>query len=111
MSKCIVCGCTDERACDEGCEWISLAPPVCSSCVAKYLMAKAWNLIFMFEDSAKGAIARAIKETRIAYGAIPADRAEHFGIPSLRQVRQIIHKGQIWERRHDAPRRSRSKSK
>lgn len=30
---CTGCGCTDERACDGGCSWASVAPPICSNCV------------------------------------------------------------------------------
>jgi hypothetical protein len=30
--ECIHCGCTDEKACPGGCEWVSLDPPMCSSC-------------------------------------------------------------------------------
>jgi hypothetical protein len=29
---CIKCVCTDHRACDEGCYWVSTKPPICSSC-------------------------------------------------------------------------------
>lgn len=28
--KCVRCGCTDERACEGGCGWISKEPPICS---------------------------------------------------------------------------------
>jgi hypothetical protein len=30
--QCIGCGCTEERACVGGCHWVSVNPPVCSSC-------------------------------------------------------------------------------
>ncbi len=33
--ECVKCGCTDERACDGGCFWVSLDPPVCSRCAPK----------------------------------------------------------------------------
>ena len=29
--KCKVCGCTDERACETGCEWVG--PNLCSNCI------------------------------------------------------------------------------
>lgn len=29
---CIVCGCTEDRACEGGCSWVSLNPPFCSAC-------------------------------------------------------------------------------
>ena len=32
-TKCIRCGCSDERACPGGCAWITKSPPVCSRCV------------------------------------------------------------------------------
>lgn len=31
-TKCIRCGCSDERACPGGCSWITKSPPVCSRC-------------------------------------------------------------------------------
>jgi len=34
---CRACGCTDERACSEGCSWAE--PDLCSSCAAKALAA------------------------------------------------------------------------
>jgi hypothetical protein len=30
--RCIVCGCTEERACPGGCSWVSVNPPKCSAC-------------------------------------------------------------------------------
>lgn len=30
---CLFCGCTDERACFEGCSWVCAVPPICSRCV------------------------------------------------------------------------------
>jgi hypothetical protein len=32
-AACVRCGCTDDRACDVGCTWASLEPPICSACV------------------------------------------------------------------------------
>lgn len=29
---CVVCGCTDWNACEGGCAWASLNPPVCTTC-------------------------------------------------------------------------------
>jgi hypothetical protein len=31
---CIGCGCTEERACPNGCSWASMDPPFCTSCAA-----------------------------------------------------------------------------
>ena len=31
-TKCIRCGCSDERACPGGCSWITKSPPICSRC-------------------------------------------------------------------------------
>jgi len=33
VAVCIGCGCTDLEACEGGCSWVSLDPPVCSACV------------------------------------------------------------------------------
>jgi hypothetical protein len=30
--ECIKCGCTTYCACEGGCHWISLNPPICSRC-------------------------------------------------------------------------------
>ncbi len=34
MAKCNGCGCTDERACEGGCEWVFISKPlmICSAC-------------------------------------------------------------------------------
>lgn len=29
---CQLCGCTDDRACPDGCYWVSTDPPICSAC-------------------------------------------------------------------------------
>lgn len=31
--RCGVCGCTDGLACEEGCGWVSVDPPLCTACV------------------------------------------------------------------------------
>lgn len=33
--RCVGCGCTDRYACPGGCEWVSVKPPLCSSCAAE----------------------------------------------------------------------------
>ena len=33
VRDCIVCGCTDDDACDEGCSWVSY--DLCSACVVR----------------------------------------------------------------------------
>ncbi|HEX4521053.1 MAG TPA: hypothetical protein VH063_15840 [Gaiellaceae bacterium] len=30
---CVSCGCTENRACEGGCSWVSLNPPICSACL------------------------------------------------------------------------------
>lgn len=32
---CDLCGCTENQACDGGCHWVSLDPPLCSQCDAR----------------------------------------------------------------------------
>lgn len=34
--KCMICGCTDDRACCDGCYWV--AEELCNQCVATYAM-------------------------------------------------------------------------
>src|SRR5438093_224948 len=102
-SKCIVCGCTDSHACEEGCEWIFARPPVCSQCVAKLFLAKLWGMLFMMEGSAKGELARVIRDVRSLYGLISAERASVLGIPTLRQVTQINRNERKWHEKNPPP--------
>lgn len=30
--RCVYCGCSQNNACEGGCHWISIDPPVCSAC-------------------------------------------------------------------------------
>lgn len=34
-AKCIVCGCSERRACIFGCSWASANPPVCDRCAGR----------------------------------------------------------------------------
>lgn len=29
--KCILCGCTEAHACDDGCSWLTVVPPICTT--------------------------------------------------------------------------------
>lgn len=41
---CTVCGCTENFACEQGCEWVQLEPvPLCSECLRR--MAEVLRLI------------------------------------------------------------------
>jgi hypothetical protein len=47
---CIVCGCTQNRACDlpDGpCSWVCSFPPVCSGCASTYMLAELWRLLWV----------------------------------------------------------------
>ena len=33
--KCVVCGCTEDNACDGGCSWSQLNPDLCSRCASR----------------------------------------------------------------------------
>lgn len=35
--RCVSCGCTDERACPEGCWWVDTSHVLCTACVARAL--------------------------------------------------------------------------
>jgi hypothetical protein len=40
---CMVCGCTEDRACDGGCSWVDEAQTLCSACADSLaLAAVAW---------------------------------------------------------------------
>jgi hypothetical protein len=38
---CVICGCTDDRACPGGCHWVSKNPPMCSACVPHQALERA----------------------------------------------------------------------
>lgn len=42
VAACVVCGCTDDRACEGGCYWVDVGDPVdvCSACVEAYARTK-----------------------------------------------------------------------
>lgn len=46
---CIRCGCTDDHACEGGCGWATLVPPVCTACIGDPLdmdgVAETLNLL------------------------------------------------------------------
>lgn len=85
MAKCIVCGCTDRRACPTGCSWVLRVPPVCSECVNEYLIARAGAIIFEPELNACDSIAADLHELKAIY-SLSAKRG--FG-PPMRQIRAI----------------------
>jgi hypothetical protein len=35
---CIICGCTESRACEDGCSWALMDPPVCDRCIENPFM-------------------------------------------------------------------------
>jgi hypothetical protein len=104
--KCIVCGCTDRWGCEEGCSWISHEPPVCSSCVGAWMLAKLWAFVFALEGSANRTLAREVRELRTVYSFVTSDRAEGLGIPTLKQVCQINRNARKWEQQHQAVRKT-----
>jgi hypothetical protein len=34
-ARCVICGCTESRACEGGCSWASRGPAVCSRCAGR----------------------------------------------------------------------------
>ncbi len=38
---CVVCGCTDSKACEGGCSWVETKPPTCSTCAHHRMTAGA----------------------------------------------------------------------
>ena len=86
--KCVVCGCTDEHACDEGCEWILAEPMVCSQCAVPYMLTVAWGLIWKLEQraAATGPMGQRIEEANRVYRLIGNGRG---GMPTFRQIISI----------------------
>lgn len=92
QSKCIVCGCTDGRACEEGCSWSVNAPPVCSSCVTSWLIASLWDIAMRTPKLSAYPVAKPPKEIddlRGIYNVLAKQDRRH-GLPTLRQARQIV---------------------
>jgi hypothetical protein len=87
--KCIVCGCTERRACEGGCAWVMLTPPLCDKCVRTYLFALLWRVVFNVESVAKGETRELIRDLRKLYGLLGKADADRLGIPTLRKVCQI----------------------
>lgn len=100
--KCIVCGCTDSRACAEGCSWSVNAPPVCSSCVTRWLIANLWDIAMRTRKLEARPVARSpieIEDLRRIYTALSKQETRH-GLPAFRQVRQIGRNEMRWTARH-----------
>lgn len=58
--SCLVCGCTDARACLEGCSWISDDVDVCDACVSNGMSVKSFcEVIATASEKAAGKIATA----------------------------------------------------
>jgi hypothetical protein len=60
MTKCRICGCTDERACPAGCGWEPYQGDICSVCAAFKRHLEAYN-----EDALKvsaASLARLFRE-------------------------------------------------
>jgi hypothetical protein len=111
VRRCVVCRCTDEHGCAEGCEWICLAPPVCSCCVAKFVLARLWSSLFSLEGKAKGADARDVEQMRTFYSSFRANEAERFGIPTLREVCQINRTVAKWMKQNPPARKKATTTK
>jgi hypothetical protein len=48
--KCILCGCTDVRACDDGCAWLTTDPPICTTHVEELVVdALRWRAFMSSE--------------------------------------------------------------
>lgn len=106
MSKCIVCGCTDERACPGGCDWANDDPPVCTTCVPAWLFARLWDVVAHLEPQAGGPIAGAIKDLRADYAIVAKRHATAIAIteapmivPTPKKVSQVWRKTNDWNRR------------
>jgi hypothetical protein len=105
--KCVVCRCTDEMGCAEGCEWSCLAPPVCSSCVAKFVLARLWASLFTVKSSLKGGKAREVDQLMQFYGSFTRVQAERHGIPTPGEVRRINRNVARWIQKNPPVRKQR----
>lgn len=83
---CVVCGCTQNNACEEGCCWAVGNPPVCSSCVTIYLIAEQWRLL----EERRGRDARVDEMERMHRELARAGYVPKFG--DLRVIQRRIEK-------------------
>lgn len=103
-AKCVVCGCSESRACPEGCSWAFHEPPVCSSCVGPYLIATLMGVALSVEGGGsvpKLATVQAVKRLRKHYPHKGQDLDEaDFGrvlrLPSVREVCAINRRVAKW---------------
>lgn len=98
VPKCVVCGCTDEHGCDEGCCWSLSDPPVCSSCIRPFLFAALWQAIGLFENDDPRAAA-GVRQLRTFYRELAHDPAA--SIPSLKDVAAINRRAAKWKETHN----------
>jgi hypothetical protein len=101
--KCIVCGCTQEHACPEGCSWSLYSPPVCSSCVEIFAFARLWGAVMDLESKARRQTRANIQGMRRVWSTLIKDANstgnmnEEVCIPTLRRIRAINRKVAKWE--------------
>jgi hypothetical protein len=87
--KCVVCGCTQFNACDEGCSWVMREPWLCSACVHTYTIALLFDFFFSMEGKATAGARRRAAELRRGYDIIGNGKN---GMPTLRGLRAIIRR-------------------
>jgi len=114
-----VCGCTDRKACPGGCEWVSPAVDVCSSCWKPDPNALAAELRQFMRDQGDVIVQLPIAELLTLIGAIQlACRHPLFSGPARQRVEQGIRQmvrqlpeylvhfraiaAQGWNPRHDS---------
>lgn len=56
QGRCFACGCTDDFACDAGCEWTDALHTMCSECERR---ARAWLAWFKWSRATAGKSAKA----------------------------------------------------
>lgn len=97
--KCVVCGCTDDRACEDGCSWVAMDPPVCSTCIEWFLFAQAWKLLLMHASLYDAELTELMRfHATMARTELATLRKT---IPTFKQIRLINSRTDRWAKQQE----------
>jgi len=99
MRKCLLCGCTEDRACDEGCAWVDNGVDICTACVdkieAREMVADQAREIMLRRNvykkqvqDGKMTLKKAAKQIAISYAILDRLKAAQIAAENDRQNRR-----------------------
>lgn len=102
--RCIVCGCTEERACFDGCSWLLIDPPVCTTiaCTMAYLHAKWMYVSELLAKRSSRPVRETFRDVQALYEVFRGEYADTDQLPSPPRRRAIIAREKEWRRRYQA---------